>query len=490
VSEDLPNGWTARRLRDVVTKLVDGSHNPPPKEERGVPMLSARNVEGGRILFDRFRWVSAAGFAIEHARTQIRPGDVLITIVGSIGRVAIVPEGSEPFCLQRSVAVLSPLGLLPEFLARQLESPRIQTLLEEVASGTAQKGIYLRTLAELEVHVPPLPEQKRIVEKLDSLLEDVNRARARLANVPLILKRFRQSVLAAACSGTLTEDWRADHSVAHLPRLDVELEGLPQLPACPAEWGLGPLEAFTRRFQYGTNDKADADARTGIPVLRMGNIQNGALDLSDLKYVRNAAALDPFLVEDGDVLFNRTNSPELVGKAAIVASPVRMVFASYLIRAQVDQTRLRPTFVSWWLNSGWGRSWARHVRTDGVSQSNINATKLSQMPIPLPSIDEQDEAIRRGAALLAMVETIEGRVRAATAGALTLPQAILSKAFSGELVPTEAQLARAAGHEFEPAPVLRDRVHAHETDEAKATIARRQSERLAHRRPQGRGNNA
>jgi hypothetical protein len=100
----------------------------------------------------------------------------------------------------------------------------------------------------------------------------------------------------------------------------------------------------------------------------------------------------------------------------------------------------------------------RHVRTDGVSQSNINATKLAAMPIPLPSLTEQDEVIRRGTKLLALADAIERRVQAASARADRLPQAILSKAFSGELVPTEADLARAEGRAYETAEELLARV--------------------------------
>src|SRR3984957_20573494 len=108
------------------------------------------------------------------------------------------------------------------------------------------------------------------------------------------------------------------------------------------------------RFQYGTSEKADADQTTGVPVLRMGNIRDGSLDLEDLKYIKRSRQLDPFLVKPGDVLFNRTNSPELVGKTAVVTETRPMTFASYIVRAQLNDKHLRPEFVSWWLNSGWG----------------------------------------------------------------------------------------------------------------------------------------
>ena len=107
------NDAQCQRLRDVVTKLVDGSHNPPPKQDSGKPMLSARNIDHGLVNFDAYRFISNESFVLEHARTRIAAGDVLLTIVGTIGRAAVVPDKLAPFALQRSVAVLSPVsGLL------------------------------------------------------------------------------------------------------------------------------------------------------------------------------------------------------------------------------------------------------------------------------------------------------------------------------------------------------------------------------------------
>src|ERR1035437_5733494 len=94
--EVLPDGWKLTPLGELCTKLVDGSHNPPPKQTEGIAMLSARNVEDGRLVFDEFRRITKNAFNLEHGRTRIAPGDVLLTIVGSIGRATVVPELIEP----------------------------------------------------------------------------------------------------------------------------------------------------------------------------------------------------------------------------------------------------------------------------------------------------------------------------------------------------------------------------------------------------------
>lgn len=194
----LPDGWALARLSEVCSKIIDGSHNPPQATDTGFPMLSARNIQDRRINFDNFRFINEGDFLNEHARTNIQVGDVLLTIVGSIGRTAVVTEDIKPFALQRSVAVLKPQEINSRYLSYLLESPTLQRYFQENAKGTAQKGIYLKALAEVEIPLAPLNEQKQIADKLDALLARVDACRERLDRVLQILKRFRQAVLAAA----------------------------------------------------------------------------------------------------------------------------------------------------------------------------------------------------------------------------------------------------------------------------------------------------
>lgn len=173
----LPDGWIQARLSEVCSKIVDGSHNPPKATDSGFPMLSARNIQDRRVNFDDFRFINAGDYSNEHARTNVQAGDVLLTIVGTIGRTAVVAEGIKPFALQRSVAVLKPKEIDPRYLSYLLESPTLQRYFQENAKGTAQKGIYLKALAEVEISLAPLNEQKRIADKLDELLARVDDCR-------------------------------------------------------------------------------------------------------------------------------------------------------------------------------------------------------------------------------------------------------------------------------------------------------------------------
>src|SRR5574343_1993374 len=146
MAEQVPNGWIATSLSEIASKLVDGSHNPPAKQAKGLPMLSAVNINDNKILFSDFRLITESDFKQEDQRTKIASGDVLLTIVGAIGRTAVVPEGIQKFTLQRSVAVITPVLVPSKFLMYQIESPRVAQYFKDNARGTAQKGVNLKTL--------------------------------------------------------------------------------------------------------------------------------------------------------------------------------------------------------------------------------------------------------------------------------------------------------------------------------------------------------
>lgn len=188
-----------------------------------------------------------------------------------------------------------------------------------------------------------------------------------------------------------------------------------------------------------------------MPVLRMGNIQNGLLDWEDLVFTSDKTEIAKYKLSMGDVLFNRTNSPELVGKTAVFRCEREAVYAGYLIRVRCSE-KLLPDFLSFCINGPIGLHWRWEVKTDGVSQSNINATKLAAFEFELPPIDEQREIVRRVEALFALADRVQGQYEAARARVNKLTSSLLAKAFRGELVPQDPN--------DEPASVLLERLQA------------------------------
>jgi type I restriction enzyme S subunit len=351
-----------------------------------------------------------------------------------------------------------------------------------------QASINTRFLADrVIIPLPPIAQQHRIVQKIEELFTELDAGVTTLRRVQAKLKRYRAAILKAAVEGTLTEAWRSEHAdvepapvllqrilqerrsaweqaelakfarASKTPPKDWQAKykepGTPStgnLPQLPAGWCWATVEQVSHFARYGTSAKA-SDAASGVPVLRMGNIQQGALDLSDLKYLPATHQEFPDLVlERGDLLFNRTNSAELVGKSAVFkGSPDPCSYASYLIAVRMV-TGCLPEFVNAFLNSVYGRSWVASVVSQQVGQANVNGTKLQALTIPLPPLAEQEQIVAEVERRLSVVAETEAQVEAELKRAERLRQSILNQAFAGKLVPQDP--------EDEPAGVLLERI--------------------------------
>jgi type I restriction enzyme, S subunit len=506
---ELPEGWVEAPLGDLAVHVLGGEWGAGEPDPERVPVRVLRGIEFRAWERDKGsgaerRWIKPVSLA----KRRLRPGDLVVEVSGGgltqpVGRTLLVdgeaigragyPLICSNFCRQvRIHPEVSPawvhLALTHELLRGGLDRFQTQT--------TNLRNLRFRELlAGAVLRLPPRDEQERIVARLAELLPRIRRAVEWLERIPEILRRMRQSLLAAACEGRLTERWRE-----RAPAVDVaavaervreirqkeilaesrrgrrrgrrppkERPGLAgrawqapeplEAPEVPEGWTVVALQDLLVDSQYGISKRAEADLTGGVPVLRMGNIQDGRLDLADLKYLDPIEHdLEPFLLQKEDILFNRTNSPELVGKAAVFESEMEAVFASYLVRLVVDRRLVLPGYLCLWINSPWGRAWARRVRTDCVSQSNINVSKLRTLPVPLPSLTEQGEIVRRVADLLAFTDGVEESAAAARERARLLDRAVLARAVNGELVPPEAELARIEGRAYEPAADLVARV--------------------------------
>ncbi|EGB13770.1 restriction modification system DNA specificity domain-containing protein [Pseudodesulfovibrio mercurii] len=367
---------------------------------------------------------------------------------------------------------------------------------------------HFKFLKATEFPVPPLNEQRRIADKIDALQAKSRRAREALETVGPLLEKFRQSVLAAAFRGDLTAEWREQHpdvepaekllerirverrarwEEAELAKMrakginpkndkwkakykepePVDASGLPELPE---GWCWAKVEELACDVRYGTSAKT-SDDETQMPVLRMGNIVDGDLVYDNLKYLdRSHKDLSELCLHYGDILFNRTNSAELVGKTAMFDSDEDFSFASYLIRVRVLQ--IVPEVVVWYINSPFGRQWVSQNVSQQVGQANINGSKLKALAVPIPPQDEQVELARKIKQTLAVIKGQRENSIGLIGQVANLDQSILAKAFRGELVPQDPN--------DEPASVLLERIKAErETAKGKKKAGRARSEDAA-----------
>lgn len=381
-------------------------------------MLSARNIQQRRILFDNYRLIPDAAFEQEHQRTQAAPHDILLTIVGTIGRVAIVQEDTPEFTLQRSVAVLKPnTSLAPRFLAYALETPRIQKHLTDNAKGTAQKGIYLKALGSLEMEVAPLNEQKRIADKLDTVLARVDACRDHLDRIPAILKRFRQSVLAAATSGKLTEAWRVE---MNLPDPIITSLG---------EWCdvLGG-KRLPKGFEL-------TNADTGYPYVRVTDFAGFSVKVAQLRFVPSEAAevIKRYIINSDDVYISIAGTIGLVGQvpSAISGSNLTENAARIVVREGFV-----PRFLMYQLGAPAAQD-QMEQKKKATTQDKLGLFRIKELELLMPTVDEQTEIVRRVEALFACADRLEARYIAARAQVEKLTPATLAKAFRGKLVPQD-----------------------------------------------------
>jgi type I restriction enzyme S subunit len=444
--DSLPEGWGQVRLEDLTadpTSITYGVLKPGPFCADGGPMLRVMDLVNGRVDEAGVYKVSKE-LADLYRRTRLHGGEVLVSVQGSVGKVAIVPYSLSGANISRTLAVIPPtLPSLAKWIWAVLQTPQIQTQMGEVTGGTTRDSLNLRDLRMLEIPFPPLAEQRRILVKLETLLGKVDVCHIRLSKIPSLLKRFRQSVLTAACSGQLTGDWRKETGTN---RTDWRESKLIDLLAEPL-----------------SNGRSVVDAATGFPVLRLTCLKNGRIDLTERKIgAWTAETAKRFLIFKEDFFVSRGNgSLSHVGRGGLVEdSPDGVAFPDTLIRVRVRKEIIQPTF----LRQMWS---GRPIREQIESAAHTTAGiwKISQKDIEkfvlaVPPLPEQQEIVRRVEALFALADQLEARLAKAKAQVDKLTPSLLARAFRGELVPTEARLANQEGRDFESASALLGRIRA------------------------------
>ncbi|WP_313233302.1 restriction endonuclease subunit S [Stenotrophomonas acidaminiphila] len=188
----------------------------------------------------------------------------------------------------------------------------------------------------------------------------------------------------------------------------------------PVEWDVAPLGRLVTSVEYGS--AAKSCTRGLMPVLRMGNLQSGRIDWNDLVYTDDEQEIAKYALRPGDVLFNRTNTIDLVGKTSIYAGERPAIFAGYLIRVNVNKDKLDSRYLNYILNTELAKKYSLKVLSVAVSQANINGQKLKTYPVPLPPTTTEQSAIANALddadALLAAQDALIAKKRAMKQGAM------------------------------------------------------------------------
>lgn len=402
--------------------------------------------------------------APSRAKQVLKSGDVLVSMTRpNLNAVAIVPPDLDGATGSTGFHVLRSESEDPKFLFYAVQTTSFIHAMCQRVQGALYPAVRPKDINSFTLPLLNLSEQKLIVSEIEKQFSRLDAGVAALRRVQANLKRYRAAVLKAACEGRLvpTEaelarregrsyetgeqllarilaERRAAHERAQATasRKRKYVEPTPPdtstLPPLLEGWAWASVEQLSTMVQYGSSSKTTEDS-TGVPVLRMGNIDDGKLVLDSLKYLPKSHDEFPNLfLENGDLVFNRTNSAELVGKTTVFRGiPKPCSFASYLIRVSLSSL-VKPDIIAYYINSVFGRAWIKSVVSQQVGQANVNGTKLQALSVPLPPTQEQIRIVTEVERRLSIVEELESDLITNLQRGVRLRQSTLQKAFQGE----------------------------------------------------------
>jgi type I restriction enzyme, S subunit len=488
----LPTGWAFEQLGKLSIQITDGTHYTPTYVASGVPFISVKDIDGQTVSFDDCKYISQEEHVAINERCNPEEGDLLICRIGTLGRATIV-DTPKPFSLFVSVGLLKFVQHLytPRFTHIVLKSPLLVRQYEEIkAGGSHTNKLNLSDLPKLILPVAPLREQHRIVAKVDELMTLCDQLEqqtdASLGAHQTLVETLLSALTTAADHAQFASAWlriaghfdtlfTTEESIAQLKQTILQLAVMGKLvqqdpndepatellkkiaaekaklvkegkikkekPLSPIEesdqpfklprgWQWARIEKATLFSEYGISAKT-YESEDGIPVLKMGDIQDGKVLLGGQKKAdRDFEGINELMLEDGDLLYNRTNSAELVGKTGIFRGPGNLYsFASYLIRIRCFDSAVQPAFLNANMNSMLFRKTQiePHLKQQ-CGQANVNGTIMKNMIIPVAPIEEQTRIIAKLDELMALCDQLKSRLSDAQITQLHLADALVERA--------------------------------------------------------------
>ena len=363
MSKKVPEWWT----EDLLTNLVATQRGTEPGSEtycgpdEGVRFLRIGDLSGK---------TDNPVFTKANRLLQINSDDILFALDGSPGLVAKGYIGA----ISSGIRLIKPKNqkVKKDFIFYALQSPKVQSIVKAYTTGSTilHAG---RSLQFIAILLPPLPEQRKIAIILSSVDNAIEKTKAVIEQTKVLKKGLMQELLTRG-----------------IPGRHKKFKKTP-IGMIPEEWEVKTIKELVCLCEYGLS-KPLLSEPVGIPILRMNNLNNGEVDTKDIKYVvLTKEEEQKYILKSGDLLFNRTNSRDLVGKVAIYRGDKRMAFASYLLRLRPKLEDVDSRWLNYYFNTDEIQDKLRHLATPGVSQSNINAKILQSLKFRTPPLKEQKE---------------------------------------------------------------------------------------------------
>jgi type I restriction enzyme S subunit len=442
--DDLPQGWACRKLGEMV---LPSKEKIEPTADSTLPYIGLEHIESNSSKIIGHGIASDA----KSTKTVFHAGDVLYGKLRPYLNKVAIPD-FDGVCSTDILVFNQNQSIDSRYLMRYLSTREVVEYANLKSKGISLPRVNFESLAEISIPLPPLAKQQRIVARVEALLSHVNAARDWLSRVPLIMKKFRQAVLAAACSGRLTEGWReenpdvesaavslenisvkrANKKIEHLKKMQPLNDELGNLPN---NWTWTQIGFITESMKNGVYKEPKYYKDDGFPCLRMYNIEDGKIIWKNIKHMDlTDDEIKTYLLKPNDILINRVNSRELVGKSALITEKIEpCIYESKNIRLRMYNEEINSQYVVYWLQVNAQKFFNLNAQQT-VGMASINQDQIASMSIPLPPLAEQHEIVRRVGMLFKRADAIEREVEAASRRCDAMTQAILAKAFKGDLV--------------------------------------------------------
>jgi type I restriction enzyme S subunit len=451
--ENIPLGWVCTHLTEAIDKIVGGG--TPSKAvasyyEGKIPWMTVKDMNKFRLI-DTVDHISQEG--INNSSTNVIPaGTPIVATRMSLGKIVRANFDS---AINQDLKAIFLNNEINDYYFEYWYRSMAPTI-ESMGTGTTVKGIKLTQLHALNFMLPPLPEQKRIVEKLDSLLAQVDTIQQRLNNLPDIIKRFRQSVLAAAVSGKLTEQWREVVNVtpnefvnsillqrkALLKKKiakDHTLEDSKIVADIPDSWVIQPLGKLTSYITSGSRgwSKFYSEDPKDAKFVRSAEINNDYLRLDEAITVKLPEKVEGkrSLIEKGDLLLTITGAN--VGKCAHIEKKIPEAYVSQSVALIKSIDPSISKFLHLWLKAKNAGGSQLEEMMYGIGRPVLSLPNIYSIRVGIPPFEEQTEIVRLVEQYFALADTLEKNLANAKQRVDNLTQSILAKAFKGELVPQD-----------------------------------------------------
>lgn len=431
-----PSGWVTSSIADVAEGglFVDGdwveSKDQDPTGSVRLTQLADVGIATFRDRSDRWMRPDQA----DRLRcTHLQGGDILIArMPDPIGRACLVPSGLGVAVTAVDVAILRIVrsDVDPRFIMWAINSPRVHADVVSHQAGTTRKRISRKNLALLKVPLPPLDEQRRIVDVLE---DHLSRLEAGIEQLRAAQRRNRSLRDAALRSELLGRRWPGDRWPCDLPAADVD-DGV--LSDLPAGWEWRRLQDVADVVGGITKDasKQGDPSFVEVPYLRVANVQRGRLDLRTIARIRvPPAKLEQLRLEPGDVLLNEGGDRDKLGRGWVWAGEIEdCITQNHVFRARPRPGTLHPKLLSWAANS-LGGPWCERNGKQSVNLASISLKRIRLMPVPVPPLDAQPELVQRLEDLHDRSARLDTVIEGQQARGAALRRSLLASAFSGRL---------------------------------------------------------